>query len=102
MTAPDPNLELITSEPSEHELRGMRALVKNTLAGKILPDTHIGRLYRLKQAPGKYASVGVPLANCGRDHVIAEIPVDDGGDPVRICLVCDAGRELLGLNGKPI
>lgn len=99
---PPPNLDLITTEPSERELRGLRRTVETQLGGTILPDTHIGRTFRLKQAPGKFASVGVPLVNCGRDHVLAEIPMESGGDPMRICLVCDSGRELLGLNGKPI
>lgn len=101
-TEPEPNLELITTEPSERELRGLRRLVETKLEGRVLRDTHIGRVTRIKQAPGKFASVGVPLANCGRDHVLVDIPLDDGGPPMRACLVCDAGRELLGLNGKPI
>lgn len=102
-SSPDePNLELITGPPDEQELRGMRDIVRNELGGEVLPDLHAGRKYRYKAAPGKYRSQTASLTTCDQDHVLCDIPVEDYDEPMRICLVCDAGREMLGLNGKPI
>jgi hypothetical protein len=45
------------------------------------------------------------LASCGHDHVLCDIPLDEipeAKGPLRICLVCDGGRELFDLNGKPL
>jgi hypothetical protein len=98
----EPNLNLITGPPDEQELRGMRAVVKNAMEGTIHPDYHAHRTYRLKQAPGKFRSINVALTTCDQDHVLCDLPLDEGEEPVTICLICDAGREMLGLNGKPI
>lgn len=85
----------------------MREVMRDSLGGVVLEDSHSERKYRYKPVPGKFKSQIADLATCDRDHVICEIPVVDDPydeDPpmMRICLVCDAGREMLGLNGKPI
>jgi hypothetical protein len=89
-------------EPSETELRSIRQMVRNTFAGEIIKDTHTGRSYRLKEAPGKFASVGVSLVTCDHDHILCDIPIDGESEPLRICLICDSAREMFGLNGKPM
>lgn len=93
----------VVEEPSEPELRSLRRLVAKSLNGHVLSDRHDHRGYRLKQAPGKFRSVNIGLTSCGHDHVLCDIPIEGSpkAAPMRICLICDAGRELLGLNGKP-
>lgn len=100
--------EALVTEPNDRELRSLRKIVEDSLNGHIYKDFHSHRAFRMKPAPGKFKSVNVPLTNCDRDHVVCDIPT--GADPehekdpplMRICLVCDAGREMLGLNGKPL
>lgn len=102
-----PNPSLVTTPPDEHELRGMRKIVRDSLKGEVLTDLHANRGYRYKPAPGKFRSQFAALVSCDRDHVICEIPTNENkADPdaetMRICLICDGGREMLGLNGKPL
>jgi hypothetical protein len=96
---PDKDSRAMISEPSEPELRDLRRIVRERLDGVVYKDRHSGRMTRIKQAPGKFKSIGVSLTNCDRDHVLVDIPVEGmmKPQPLRICLVCDAGREMLGL-----
>lgn len=97
-----PDLEYTTDTPTDPELRSLRRLVKGNLDGQVLSGIHGGRKTRIKQAPGKFKSVNVPLTGCGHEDVICDLPVEreDGYISImRVCLVCDAGREMLGLPG---
>jgi hypothetical protein len=105
MATPDPDFpkgwNCVTTPPSEVELRDIRRIVTERLGGTVYIDQHAGRKTSIKQAPGRFKRVLVDLANCERDHVIADVPTNENEhDPdarnMRICLVCDAGRELLG------
>jgi hypothetical protein len=105
MIAPDPEFPqgwLETTPPSEGELRDLRRIVHERLHGVTYSDQHSGRKTFIKQAPGKFRKTITDLANCGHERVICDIPTSENeSDPdprnMRICLVCDAGRELLGL-----
>jgi len=103
--APDPDFprgfDYVTSAPDELELRDLRRIVTERLGGIVYVDRHADRKTPIKQAPGKFRRVLVELTNCERDHVLCDIPTNENEhDPnarnMRICLVCDAGRELLG------
>jgi hypothetical protein len=101
---PDEPGALLT-EPDHEELNGMRDMIRKKLGGTVHGVRHDARYTRIKQAPGKYKSVNVALASCGHDHVLCDIPLDEipeAKGPLRICLVCDGGRELFDLNGKPL
>jgi len=98
---PEPDLEYLTLDPNGGELRGMRKVVRELFDGTVIPDRHTDRKFRLKQAPGKYKSVLIAKCVCDRDHVLVDIPMQDENgerEPLRICLVCDGGMELLGLH----
>jgi hypothetical protein len=92
----------VLNEPDRDELNGMRGMIRSKLNGTVHSGVHTGRYTRVKQAPGKFKSVTVPLVSCEHDHVLCDIPLDGAQGPLRVCLICDAGREMFGLNGKPI